>query len=325
MLNQDYYNYFQQNQNSALPFGIEFDSGKPGLHLMFVGSLHGHEPAGTIAAVDIHRMLVADKIQLKSGKVTFVLGNPEAFLDNQRFVHKNLNRAFLDDIEQNVEGKRVAEFRNYFISNPVNYVLDLHSVSSGDFKFVVCFDDPELRSTAFDLSPIDTHLIVNARTLPGSLMEEASRFGAKSWVFECGNNADPQTVEVAKYHIISSMIYFDMVDDTQKLPGLQPFETVCIYTVKDYIVPGVGFEFIDPLTTTGSYVYKDQVYARLGNGFEYVADEDYYIVIPDLKPKPNDHDAGFLCSRQIVNRLDRNDIFEQRISEKTNNMNLATD
>jgi succinylglutamate desuccinylase len=302
MQNQDYYNYFQKNQNSALPFGIEYDSGVPGLHLMIVGSLHGHEPAGTIANVEIHKMFINGQMKLKSGKVTFVLGNPEAFLDNQRFIHKNLNRAFLDDIEQNVEGKRVSEFRNYFISNPVDYMLDLHSVSSGDFKFVVFFDDPELRSTAFDLSPVGTHLIVNAQTLPGSLMEEASKYGAKSWVFECGNNSDPQTIEVGKYHIISSMIYFEMMDSDQKLPDLNPSESVCVYTVKDYIVPGVGFEFIDPLTTTGSHVHKGQVYARLENGFEYIAAEDYYVVMPDLKPKPNDHDAGFLCTREIISR-----------------------
>ncbi|MEM1312186.1 MAG: succinylglutamate desuccinylase/aspartoacylase family protein [Patescibacteria group bacterium] len=300
--NKEHYNYFQIHQNSSLPMAMEYDSGMAGSHIMFVGSLHGHEPAGAIACVEVHQKLKSSQLKLKSGKVTFVLGNPKAFLDNQRFVNTNLNRAFLDDIESGVEGERALEFRNYFDSNSVDYLIDLHSVSSGDFKFVVYFEDEVLSELAVKLSPVGTHLIVNSSILPGSLMEEAARYGAKSLVFECGNNNDQATVEIAKHHITSALLYLYMIDTNVELPDIKPSTEICKYKVLDYIRPGVGFKFLNPKITTGSYLTKGQVYAKLGDGFKYEAKTDCYIVMPDLYPNPNDHDAGFLCSKETMTR-----------------------
>ena len=167
----DHYTYFEQNQNSTLPFAIEFDSGVVGPNLVFVGSTHGSEPAGTIANIEIHKQLVSGELKLKMGKVVFVLGNPQAFLHSKRFVEKNLNRVFSAEIASGLEGARAGEFRDYFKSHKVDFLLDLHSVSVGDFQFVIYFHNHETVKTAVSISPIGTHLLADKKTIPGTLIE----------------------------------------------------------------------------------------------------------------------------------------------------------
>jgi succinylglutamate desuccinylase len=298
----DHYTYFEQNQNSTLPFAIEFDSGVAGLNLVFVGSTHGSEPAGTIANVEIHKQLLSGDLKLKKGKVTFVLGNPAAFLGSKRFVEKNLNRVFREEIASGLEGDRAKEFREYFSSHKVDFLLDLHSVSVGNFQFVIYFHSPETVKTAVDISPIGIHLLADKKTIPGTLIEEVRRHGGEGFVIECGNHNQPQTVDVARYHIISTLLHHDMIEKSDvALPNIEPSPEICVYEVFDTIKPRVGFQFTDPDTTTGTFVKKDHIFVTYDGGVD-IANRDCYIVMPDKNPSIHDVDAGFLCTRDILKR-----------------------
>lgn len=296
---QYYYNYFSKHQNTSLPFAMELDSGVAGPHIMFVGGTHGSEPAGVVAGVEIHKILNLGEVKLKKGKVTFVLGNPEAFTNGKRFVEKNLNRAFSEEISDNLEGLRVKEFRDYFVAQKVDYLIDLHSVSVGDIQMVIYFQDLDTQKAAMEFSPIGTHLLANTEAIPGTLMEEINRFGGKGFAIECGNHNDPKTIEVARYHIISCMRYFGLVEYTDfDLPCLDISTQVCTYEVFDMIRPQLGFKFVNPDVATGTFVKEGEIFATFEGG-EYKAIQDLYIVMPDLRPNIRDHDAGFLCTRNI--------------------------
>lgn len=296
---QYYYNYFFKNQNTSLPFAMELDSGVLGPHVMFVGGTHGSEPAGVIAGVEIHKILNSGGVKPKQGKVTFVLGNPEAFVNGQRFIEKNLNRAFSEEISDNLEGLRAQEFRDYFVAQKVDYLIDLHSVSVGDIQMVIYFHNSNTQKVAMEFSPIGTHLLANAEVIPGTLVEEINRFGGQGFAIECGNHNDPKTVKVAGYHIISCMRYFGLVEYTDfELPDLDIAKEVYTYEVFDIIKPQLDFKFVDQNVTTGTFVKEGEIFVNYQGG-EYKAIQDLYVVMPDLRPNIKDHDAGFLCTREV--------------------------
>ena len=71
--------YFREHSNCELPYCIEVAADREGEHVVAVGGTHGNEPAGVKAMVEFHRGLANGDIKLHAGKVSLLLGNPEAY------------------------------------------------------------------------------------------------------------------------------------------------------------------------------------------------------------------------------------------------------
>jgi succinylglutamate desuccinylase len=137
-----YLTYFQKQSNCELPNCIEVASNREGAHVMVVGGTHGNEPAGVKAMVAFHRQLQNGKAQLQSGKVSLLLGNPQAFQKDQRYIDCDLNRSFDAPHPTTIEGRRAIDIIQYLDQkSDISALLDLHSVSIGDFKICVYEND----------------------------------------------------------------------------------------------------------------------------------------------------------------------------------------
>jgi succinylglutamate desuccinylase len=300
--------YFQQNGNSLLPYSMLIDSGHPGPHIVFMGSIHGHEPAGTESAIRLHKILTRQPEILARGRVTFILGNPQAYAQNKRFLQSNLNRAFKDTIENDLEGQRAGQIRDYLSQVQADFLMDFHSVSVGEFKIVFYHNaTPASLDIAERISDIPIFCEISESIVPNSLLREAARYNIKGISVECGNNDSLTSIDTAFNHSMALLADFQMLASpsistmanfhTNKFKS-QP-EKIEIYHMLDFIKPDYGFRFIDSNVTTGTEVKKGQIYAVSDNG-PYIADQDYVILIPDKNPHPGDHDAGFLCKREIL-------------------------
>ncbi|MDP2104085.1 MAG: succinylglutamate desuccinylase/aspartoacylase family protein, partial [Candidatus Gracilibacteria bacterium] len=65
----------------------------PGIHILFFGAIHGNEVCGPKALDEIIQDFETHKIELKSGKVTFVpICNKMAHDEGKRYIDVNLNR-----------------------------------------------------------------------------------------------------------------------------------------------------------------------------------------------------------------------------------------
>lgn len=330
--------YFAKNQNTNFPSSFQINSHNHGKHLIFVGALHGNEPAGIEAIIKFHRHFVLENLRLKSGKITFVLGSPESFALGTRFIDQNLNRAFIDlgnskinyeneknNYKTNYETQRAREFYKFFQAQKPDCLLDFHSVSSGDFKMVI-FQNEISQNFAQKISPLQIHFLPHIEHLPGSLMQMAAEFGSLCLALECGNHKAKTAPDTALFHLQKTLEHFEMLDSSSFLPvEMESFEKQVFYQSLSIIKPKANFKFVDPRTTTGTFVKKGEIFAtfnleslenpeslnlenkenneadifqnwqKQGN---YQAIEDCFLMMPDHNPKISDFDAGFLCTRR---------------------------
>jgi len=298
----------ERHDTSLLPYSIVTDSDNLGPHLIIVGATHGNETVGVRAIMDYITHLESNTIKLKKGKITWILGNPEAFREGKRFLHMNMNRAFNALLDDHTEHQRVREIRRYFnhVSSESNLdlLIDLHSVSIGDFKIAICLSDkPDNYSRLNSLTALQSRFTCTDAQLPGSFMQEAEDFGGFGMALECGNHTDPESSHTALWHINKALIEYDMIHQQDLLnvaPLPQP-ESIIRFECIEPIKPDYDFEWLIPLEDvhTGSKLRRGQTYASYRGG-AHTAPEDCVLFVPDPKPHPEDIDAGFIANLSVT-------------------------
>ena len=296
--------FFEDQQNVDLGYAFEIDSGKKGDTVVIFGGVHGNEPSGVRAMIEFKKYLDLRGLQLNQGRVLFVLGNPEAYRKGVRFIDQNLNRVFLPEVESSdVEGQRAKEIMDFLKAyGQVDYFLDLHSVSVGEFQIAVYSDNATSRDRVLEFSNLDMHFAVKPEHLPGTVFDLAEQIGVVGYSIECGNHESEQAVGVAWDHILELLIRREIIsvkdfEGVYQLPK-KPTE-VQIYITHQKIVPQPGFRFLNAEVTTGTFVKKSEIYAK-SDQQDYIAEKDLHVMMPDKNPRVKDSDAGFLCEREVV-------------------------
>ncbi|MDP2630707.1 MAG: succinylglutamate desuccinylase/aspartoacylase family protein [Candidatus Uhrbacteria bacterium] len=294
--------YFSQHVNTSLAFSMVLRGAQPGPHIVIVGGTHGTEPVGINASVVLHRYFTDHQEALLRGKITFILGNPQAYKENVRFIDENLNRAFHENTSDTVEGKRAQEIQSHLKHTIVTALLDLHSVSVGEFQMAAYVKGEKNERFALQISPLPLHFIFTERDLPGSLIGDASRYGSDALAVECGNHNSSHAINVALHHIHAVLQLFNMIQ-SDTFPSYAPIDKTSspatIYETITPIKPHAGFHFFDSNVSTGTFAAKVAVFA-IDDEMKHTAPQDCYIVMPDKNPKPGDFDAGFLCTKKEI-------------------------
>ena len=291
---EEYLAHFQKYNNCRLPFCIEVFSDKEGVHVVVVGATHGNEPAGVKAMVAFHQQLQNGDLKLESGKVSLLLGNPHGFQQDQRYVDRDLNRSFSELDGTTIEGRRAHDIIQYLEqTSGIAALLDLHSVSIGDFKICVYEKgDPYSLDLAHSISAIPLHFAFHPEHMPGSLVTAAGRMHICSLIVECGNHQSRQGVNTALNHMHALLAHYRILPDSarvQKKAGaiIEQYESISA------IKPGPNFKFLIPHVATGTKLSKGQVFAK-DDHQEHIAPQECYIVVPSRVVKATDVDAGFL-------------------------------
>lgn len=109
------------------PFDYEWcfhhDGGESEAHLVVGAIIHGDEVGSVPAVVDLAERLATASVSY-GGRLTLVLGNPEASLKNRRFLDYDLNRVFTDSPPNGHEGDRSLALKP--ILRTADVFLDLH-------------------------------------------------------------------------------------------------------------------------------------------------------------------------------------------------------
>jgi succinylglutamate desuccinylase len=299
--------FFQKRNNIELEYAFEMDSGVPGPHVIICGAIHGHEPVGVEAIKDLTEFLESNPDNFKKGKITGFIGNPEGYLNNIRLIDENMNRSFTPELSHNIEGRRAQDIRVYFESlKQFDYLLDLHSVSSGNFQSAVFIaDEPDNLYRSVELSALDMQFGIRDWQLPGGLINEATKFGAYGYAIECGGNDYlEESLQVALWHIYKLLSDENMIGcpDEKHINHVKPSEHVTYVNCIEPIRPQETFRWKNPEITSGTKIKKGEVYAFLEDGTEYIAEQDCEAFMPDKNPQPNDHDVGFLVLKEVVHR-----------------------
>jgi succinylglutamate desuccinylase len=68
---------------------------------------------GVKAIVELHRAFGSGKVSLNQGKISFLLGNPNAYEKDIRYIDYDLNRHFNKRESSSVEGQRAREIKRF--------------------------------------------------------------------------------------------------------------------------------------------------------------------------------------------------------------------
>ncbi len=292
--------YFKKKNNCKLPYCIEVTAEKKGAHVIVVGATHGNEPGGVNAMVAFHRQVQNGEIKLQSGKVSLLLGNPHAFEHDRRYIDWDLNRSFSETDSTTIEGRRAAEIIAYLDqNNRISALLDLHSVSIGDFKLCVYEkDSTDSLKLALRISDIPLHFAYHAAHMPGALIGAAGQRHICGLIVECGNHLSADGVHTAQDHMQAMLAHYQLLPVSTGAPQ-KNLQTIEQYESISAINPGLNFKFLIADVATGTKLTKGQVFAKDDNR-EHIAPQECYIVVPSRVVKSTDVDAGFLCK---INRF----------------------
>lgn len=189
--------------------------------LIAIGSLHGNEPAGTLALEEVAAWIEGLSDRLR-GRVFLISGNIRALKQRVRFIDEDLNRAWTAPnvssvgapcLVASIEGSEMTELERLLDGILITarsevYVIDLHSTSAAGPPFATMGDT--LRNRRFaSRFPVRTLLGIEEQ-LDGTLLEYLNNIGAVTLGFEGGQHDSFKTFEnhiaFAKLALVNSGI-----------------------------------------------------------------------------------------------------------------------
>ncbi len=176
--------------------------------LVVVSGLHGNEPAGVRASQRVREALTRAGPALQ-GQVVLVLGNVSAFQEGQRYMDRDLNRAWTAEQIRSIqedgvvgvedrEQRDLLETLESILTEAAGevYLLDLHTTSAPGSAFSAVADALRNREVALAL-PVPLVLGLE-EMVEGTLHDYMGERGVVTVAFESGQHEEPRAVDRAE-------------------------------------------------------------------------------------------------------------------------------
>jgi predicted deacylase len=175
--------------------------------LVVVGGLHGNEPAGIGAIERVLAVLRDEQIQL-DGHFLALAGNLSALAERRRYLHRDLNRAWVseqiaavrrqDPASWQPEDREQQELLALFEDLVANakgplFILDLHTTSGQGVPFGNMADT--LRNRSFALAVPVPVIVGLEEELAGTMLDYLESMGFITLGFEGGQHDEPSSVD----------------------------------------------------------------------------------------------------------------------------------
>lgn len=251
-------------------------------HFLILGAIHGDEKCGTAALAKLITELEAGILSLKKGLVTIMpICNPLGYSANKRNIEKDLNRIIGSVESPSCDEEHFAlEVQNAILE--ADYILDIHSMKSGDQAFVFQdYSDDVTKAMAaasgLDYSVEDWPAML-ARSGVDDLQDTplfCHRSGKASILIEAGQNEDPRAADISYKVVRRLLAHFEMIDglkdDMLSMPKrFEAYQVVRKAKVGEMVKPWQNF---DP-------VEKGALVARYEDGEEIFSPVDGVIMMP---------------------------------------------
>ena len=165
-----------------------------------VGGMHGNEPGGVLAIRHVLKTLHENRIPLR-GRFFGLTGNLKALRLGARYIDRDLNRCWTDDLIQNkpdiAEYDEIMDIREELedilatSNGPVSFI-DLHSFSGDGPPFVIS-DDLDFFHDVFTGLPFPIITELTSK-IEGTLNHFFQSRGHRAIAVEGGQHNDPHTV-----------------------------------------------------------------------------------------------------------------------------------
>lgn len=176
--------------------------------VIFIGGIHGNEPAGVFALRNVMKAL-NEKNPRFEGEVIALAGNTRALNNGLRYLDRDLNRAWLPEQVRNLKLKAgktakiseeteqlelLAEIETAIGANRQEvYILDLHTTSSDGAPFSIISDTLTNRDIAQELGvPI---ILGIEESIDGTILNYINDLGYAALGFEAGQHDALTSIE----------------------------------------------------------------------------------------------------------------------------------
>ena len=211
----------------------QFDSGRPGRHVLISALIHGNELCGAWAI----QGLLESGLRPQAGRLTLAFCNLAAFdrfdaaqHDTARFVDEDMNRQWSDermDAAGTLERRRCAALRPFVAQ--ADWLLDMHSMHEPCAPLLLTGVQPRNLELARAMAA-PKHIVIDAGHKDGTRMRDYGRFGlpdaqagdSRSLLVECGFHGDPASRAVAQDQCLRFLQAAGVVDGAELarlLPG----------------------------------------------------------------------------------------------------------
>lgn len=292
--------------------------------LVVLGGIHGNEPAGVLALDLMFKMLEVEPItnpdfQYK-GTLLGLVGNLKAYVVQQRFIDKDLNRIWNDDHVEKVMNSNVEELVNedrelydilQLIREELNtrkysrlIVLDMHTTSSFGGIFSIPTEDEESIRIALELhAPVITGMLEGIKgTTLHYFRPDNFDLPTVAVTFESGQHNERLSINRAIAAITNCMRTVGSVKpgdvenrhDTILKEYSENLPKITKLISRHDIAKGDQFQML-PNYNNFQAVTKGEVLAKDKNG-DITAVDDSLILMPLYQKKGDD---GFFLVQQI--------------------------
>lgn len=255
---------------------------KPGPTVIFLGGVHGNEPAGILA---LNRVMaeLEGKEEFISGNVFAVSGNISALEKGERFSRQDLNRMWTREKvrrlktieEQGLEDEEAEQYEiNKFLRALMKentgpyYYFDIHTTSSNTIPFITVNDS--LLNRRFTTRYPVPKIMGIEEYLDGPILSYINEVGYIAFGFEAGQHDDPAAVDNAVSFAYLSMCYtgtlgvddFDIASHHDHLAGTSS-DLGDVYEIfyRHEVVQGENFKML-PGFTNFQKIRRGQILAR---------------------------------------------------------------
>lgn len=274
-----------------LPEIKQYQSGVPGPHLVVSGAVHGNEKCGAEAIRRVLACIAGGRIAITAGTVSFIpVSNPLAYLQNVRFVDRNLNRSLYPKEKPQAYEDHVGNVL-CDIFRKADALLDLHSFTAPGEAFI--FLGPPRKSEADFARALGIRNFVHGwqdsyknAPAPDPLTSQGTTeytrlSGALAVTVECGSHNDPEAVEVAFQTILNALEYLGLATIDPDLFNPRPVAYGPEQAVRmtEVFYKEEEGRFAKPWRNM-SPVKKGELLAIFNSGKQIHAPEDGFVVMP---------------------------------------------
>ncbi len=286
--------------------------------VIFIGGIHGNEPAGIQALQTVTRQLHRRQPEFR-GKFLALAGNLSALSRSTRYLARDLNRIWTPERMQTLEqggypaeneNPEYVEQRELFSllrpllppqSHPV-YLIDLHTTSAPSAPFIILFD--ALRNRLFAQNfPIPLILGMEEH-LSGTLLNWVDELGVRTVAIEAGQHEAPESVAIHVAAIWLALVFAGCLP-REAVPEFREHLATLrqagaghprVFDVRYRYAIRSGEQFrMEPGFRNFHPVKRGQVLARNAQGFIH-SPMAGYVFMPLYQNKGND---GFFLIRRI--------------------------
>ena len=291
--------------NTGVDYIHQFDSGKPGPHVMISSVVHGNEICGAIA---VDHMLQNNVFPLK-GKLSLAFMNVDAYLsfdpDNpsaSRYLDEDFNRLWtkevLDGERKSIELRRARKVLP--ILDTVDMLLDIHSMQTATTPLMMA--GPLEKGCEFAIQfGIPEVVVMDYGHKAGRRMREYKEFSIpesqkNALLIECGQNWSQISADLAITASWRFLMILGLVSEENASAHFRikpPSKQRIIKVSGPYTIRNIDFSFKEPYVGLEEIPSEGTVIAKDGETEVKTPYDNCVLIMPSRRQRPGDTAVRF--------------------------------